>query len=85
VGFSAHGLPRRPQFPPAESLPGAGRKHGLAYQAGDVWARPGLPLKLARLAHQDHWIDEWVFSYDGQYVTGWIMGLRRRVNGRRTV
>jgi hypothetical protein len=22
------------------------------------------------------WIDEWVFSYDGRYVTGWIMGLR---------
>src|SRR5882757_6194637 len=30
-------------------------------------------------------INEWVVSYDGRYVTGWIMGLRRRVNGRRTL
>lgn len=21
------------------------------------------------------WINEWVISYDGPYVTGWIMGL----------
>jgi len=30
-------------------------------------------------------INEWVFSYDGQYVTGWIMGLRWRVDGRWTL
>ena len=30
-------------------------------------------------------INELVFSYDGRYVTGWIMGLRWRVNGRRTL
>ena len=29
-------------------------------------------------------ITGWVFHYDAQYVTGWIIGLWRRVNGRRT-
>ncbi|KAF8542341.1 hypothetical protein BDD12DRAFT_802988 [Trichophaea hybrida] len=64
AGFSAHGLPRRLQFPPAESLPGVGRTNGPAHQAGDVWARPGLPLKLARLAHQDHWV--WLYIHPCQ-------------------
>jgi len=27
-------------------------------------------------------IDEWEFSSEGQYVTGWFRGLRWRVNGR---
>ena len=30
-------------------------------------------------------INEWVFSYDGRYVTRWIMGLWWRVKGRRTL
>jgi len=30
-------------------------------------------------------IDEWLLSYDGRYVTGWIMGLRWGVNGWRTI
>jgi len=42
-----------------------------------------------RFGHKDlmpyGWIDEWVFSYGGRYVSGWIMGLRRTVNGRRTL
>jgi len=31
-------------------------------------------------AMPDGSIDQWVLSYDGQYITGWIMRLRWRVN-----
>jgi len=31
------------------------------------------------------WVNECVFSWDGHIVTRWIMGLRGRVNGRRTL
>ena len=36
--------------------------------------RPGPGFRLKDPKPYE-WINEWVFSYHGQYVTGWIMGL----------
>ena len=47
MGFSAHGLPRRPQFSPAESLPGVGRTHGLARLTPET-GPPGPSGSLSR-------------------------------------
>jgi len=40
-----------------------------------IWTKDSIPYE---------WVDECVGSYDGQYVTGWIMGQPHRVNGRGT-
>jgi len=50
----------------------------------DMLLRPdyGFGLKDPMLYGQ---IDEWLFSYDWQYFTGWIMGLGWRIMGRQTL
>jgi hypothetical protein len=42
-----------------------------------VLKRPDLAFGFALKDPMPYgWIDEWLFFYDGRYVTGWIMGLQ---------
>jgi len=52
--------------------------HLLTRPDNAFWFELNDPMTYAR-------INEWVFSYDGRYNTGWIIGLQWRFTVRRTL